>query len=460
MPDPTEPINVVVLGAGFAGLNFARKFKARHDASGRPIRLTLIDKQNHHLFQPLLYQVATAALAAPEVAAPTRAMFRKQRNVEIVMDVVDSIDVVNKKVCCSLEDYPYDHLVIGLGGRTSYYGHDEWEEFAPGLKTLADAFRIRKKMLTAFERAEVTDDPDEKRRLMRTVVVGGGPTGVELAGAMADLTRQVWSKDFRNIDIEDAHIMLVDVMDRVLTPYPPKLSESAQKQLESMGVEVRFNTKVVDIKKHRVWLEGPDGEVVTHGAGTILWGGGVQGADALATMEGVELDRGGRVIVEPDLSVPGHPEVICLGDAAHVKQADGRPVPGVAPAAMQMGNYAAKWLNRQITGKAETRPDFSYTDKGSMAVIGRSKAVANLFNRLPLTGFSAWMAWMLIHLLFLVGFRSKVVTLIQWVYQYVTLRSGARIIADADRPDPGVYDILRDADAKVSSEPTPLSKSA
>ncbi|MEM6459045.1 MAG: NAD(P)/FAD-dependent oxidoreductase [Planctomycetota bacterium] len=455
-----EPIEVVVLGAGFAGLTFARKFQPSQDQAGRPVKITIIDKQNHHLFQPLLYQVATAALAAPEVAGPVRAMFRGRTNVEVVMDVVESIDLENRRVKCTLDEHRFDYLVIAMGGRTTYYGSDHWEQFAPGLKTLADAFRIRKKMLTAFERAELSTDPVEKRRLMRTVVVGGGPTGVELAGAMADLTRQIWKKDFRHIDIKDAEVILVDVADRVLMPYPPELSAAAQEQLEEIGVEVRLNTKVVDIKRHRVWLQGPDGEVVTHGAGTILWGGGIQAADALLSMEGVERDRAGRVMVEPDLSVPGHPHVLCLGDAAHVRDAEGKPVPGVAPAAMQMGTYAAKWMGREMVGNANGRPAFKYTDKGSMATIGRSKAVANLYNRLPLTGFPAWIAWMLIHLLFLVGFRNKVVTLIQWIYQYVTFKSGARVIVDADRPDGNVYNILRNAEADFAASPSPMSQSA
>lgn len=447
MPEASSPVNVVVLGAGFAGLGFARRFKAKQAADGRPVRVTLIDKQNHHLFQPLLYQVATAALAAPEIAEPIRALFRRKKHVDVVMDEIDSIDLENKTVNCCLESYPFDYLVIALGGYTSYFGHDEWAEHAPGLKSLADAFRIRKQMLTAFERAETVDTDDEKRRLMRTVVVGGGPTGVELAGSMADLTRRIWAKDFRHIDITHAQVILVDGGDRLLKTYPHKLSLAAQEQLEQMGVEVRLNTRVVDIQAHRVWLKDQEGNIRTHGAGTILWGGGVLAAKALGTMN-VEQDHSGRVVVGNDLSVPGHPNVLCLGDAAHIDTPQGNEVPGVAPAAMQMGAYAATTLGKEIARglTADQRPDFTYTDKGSMATIGRSKAVAHLYNRLPLSGFPAWLVWLLVHLLFLVGFRNKIVTLIQWVYQYVSFKSGARIISSADRPDRHTYDILRDAD--------------
>ena len=251
--------NIVVLGAGFAGLGFARRFKAKKAADGRPVRITLIDKQNHHLFQPLLYQVATAALAAPEIAEPVRAMFRGRKQVDVVMDEVKAIDLENKQVRCCLEAYPFDKLVIALGGYTTYFGNDEWQEYAPGLKNLSDAFRIRQQMLTAFERAETVDTDDEKRRLMRTVVVGGGPTGVELAGAMADLTRRIWAKDFRHIDITHAQVILVDGGPRLLKAYPPKLSQAALDQLQEMGVEVRLNTRVVDIQAHRVWLRDQAG---------------------------------------------------------------------------------------------------------------------------------------------------------------------------------------------------------
>ncbi len=410
---------IVVLGAGFGGLKFVRAFRGR-------ARVTLIDRTNHHLFQPLLYQVATAALSATEIAEPVRAIFRKRRNVEVVMDSVTKIDLDQRVVRAEREDYPYDYLVIGLGGRTSYFGNDHWAEHAPGLKTLDDALRVRRTMLTNFELAETVDLADEKKRLMRTVVIGGGPTGVELAGAMADLTRKIFKRDFRHIDPSHAQIILVQGGNQLLKGYPDPLCASAKRQLESLGVEVRLDTRVTDIAAGKVWLGDETIE-----AGNILWGGGVVASPVVQALSdfGVEQARGGRVKVQGDLSIPDRPEVFVIGDAASLENPDGQLVPGVAQGALQMGAHVARLLTDELKARTgpSTRERFVYHDKGSMATIGRSKAVAHVYG-MNLSGFPAWVMWLVVHLAFLVGFRNKVVTLIQWVYQYVTFRNGARII--------------------------------
>jgi len=408
---------IVVLGAGFGGLTFCQTF------NHRTARVMLLDRQNHHLFQPLLYQVATAGLSAPEIAQPIRSILSNQPNVTVLLDQVTGFDLAAKMVRLEGSTLKYDYLVLALGGCTSYFGHPEWEQFAPGLKSLDDAMGIRSHILLAFEKAEIASDPAEHDRWMTIVVVGGGPTGVELAGAFAELTRTVLKKDFKRIDPSHARVVMIEAGPRVLPQYSRKLSASAKRQLKALGVEVRTDTKVKSISKGRVDLEG--GETIL--ADNIIWAAGVS-ASPLTPKLGVELDRAGRVKVNPDLSVPGHSEVFAIGDMALALGADGKPVPGVSPAAMQMAKHVARLIERELeSGKKSPRPPFQYRDKGSMATIGRSAAVAQM-GRLEFSGLPAWLAWLGVHLIFLIGFRNKLAVLLQWAYAYFTYKRGARII--------------------------------
>jgi NADH dehydrogenase len=415
---------IVVLGAGFGGLTFCQTF------NHRTARVMLFDRQNHHLFQPLLYQVATAGLSAPEIAQPIRSILSNQPNVTVLLDQVTGFNLAEKMVRLEGSTLKYDYLVLALGGCTSYFGHPEWEHFAPGLKSLDDAMGIRSRILLAFEKAENASHPAEHDRWMTIVVVGGGPTGVELAGAFAELTRTVLQRDFKRIDPSHARVMMIEVGPRVLAQYSPKLSASAEQQLKALGVEVRTATKVKSISQGRVDLE--NGETIF--AENIIWAAGVS-ASSLTPKLGVELDRVGRVKVNPDLSVPGYPEVFAIGDMALVLGADGKPVPGVSPAAMQMAKHVARLIERELVpGKKPSRPPFQYRDKGSMATIGRSAAVAKM-GRLEFSGFPAWLAWLGVHLIFLIGFRNKLAVLLQWAYAYFTYKRGARIITGlSDEP--------------------------
>jgi NADH dehydrogenase len=415
--------HVVVLGAGFGGLEFCKHFD-REDA-----RITLVDRTNHHLFQPLLYQVATAGLSATEIAQPVRSILSDRADITVLMDSVTAIDVAQKTISLTQSTLNYDYLVLALGGQTSYFGHPEWEQFAPGLKTLDDALRIRSDVLLAFEKAENEPDTAEHDRLMTVVIVGGGPTGVELAGAFAELTRTVLKRDFRHIDPTQAHIILIEGSPHVLSHLPPDLSDSARRQLENLGVQIRTGIHVKNIREGEVELA--NGEIIR--AGNILWAAGVS-ATPLAKQLGVELDKAGRVKVNPDLSVSVHPEIFAIGDMALVLEAAGRPVPGVSPAAMQMGRHVAKIIADEIhfgAGRVPRAP-FKYWDKGTMATIGRSAAVA-LIGRLELSGFIAWLAWLFIHLIFLIGFRNRVAVLLQWTYAYFAYKRGARIITKMEK---------------------------
>src|SRR5438034_7320647 len=392
-----ETKHLVVLGAGFGGLTFCQTFNHPNT------RLTLVDRQNHHLFQPLLYQVATAGLSAPEIAQPVRSILSDRPRVTVLLDIVVDFNLAEKKVVLEKNTPSYDYLVLALGGVTSYFGHPEWEQCAPGLKSLDDALRIRRHVLLAFETAENATDVSQRARLMTMVVVGGGPTGVELAGAFAELARHVLKSDFRRIDPAQARVVLIEAGPRVLAHLPPKLSASAQRQLEKLGVEVRTGTKVKNITQGRVELEND--QVIE--AENIIWAAGVS-ASPLTKKLGVELDRAGRVKVKPDLSLPGHPEVFAIGDMALVLDDDGRPVPGVSPAAMQMARHAARIIADELAAPAPghaPRPAFQYWDKGTMATIGRSAAVAQI-GQFGFSGFSAWLAWLFVHLIFLVGFRN------------------------------------------------------
>jgi NADH dehydrogenase len=415
---PRKP-HILVVGCGFGGLSFANSFKG--DAT-----ITVVDKQNHHLFQPLLYQVAMAGLSAPEIAEPIRSIFRSKKHIATVMDTVESIDLKNKSAKLDLTGtVGYDYLLLAIGGRTSYFGNDHWAEHAPGIKTLDDAMRVRRTVLTSFELAEAIDDPEERKKLTTIVVVGGGATGVELAGAMAELSRVVFKRDFRRINPADARIVLVDGGDRLLSAFPEKLSESAKTQLEGLGVEVMLNTRVSDIDAEGVSLNNGD-RIHTR---NVLWGGGIQ-APSLTKKLGVELGGGGRVTVGPDLSIPGHPSAFVIGDVADVTLPDGSKAPGLAPAAMQMGKHVAKAIRHEIEHgdrKPEDRPVFNYWDKGTMATIGRYHAIADV-GPFHFGGPLAWLAWLVVHLMLLIGFRNKVVVLVQWFYSYVTFRRGARII--------------------------------
>jgi NADH:ubiquinone reductase (H+-translocating) len=413
-----KTFHVVVLGAGFGGLEFCKHFR-------RPnARVTLVDRKNHHLFQPLLYQVATAGLSATEIAQPVRAIFSERPDVTVLLDTVVDFDLANKKVLLEENTLAYDYLVLALGSCTGYFGHPEWEQFAPGLKTLDDALRIRSKVLLGFEKAENQAEAAEREKLLSIVIVGGGPTGVELAGAFAELARNVLKRDFRHIDPSQAKIILIEGSPNVLSFLPPNLQESAKRQLEGLGVNVRAGTRVKDIRDGEVELQS--GEVIR--AGTILWTAGVA-ATPLTKKLGAELDKAGRVKVNPDCSLPGRSEVFAIGDMATLMQEDGKPVPGVSPAAMQEGRHVAKIVEDEIdlgVGRCP-RPPFKYWDKGTMATIGRSKAVAEV-GRFRFSGLFAWLTWLFVHLIFLVGFRNKIAVLMQWAYSYFAYKRSARII--------------------------------
>jgi NADH:quinone reductase (non-electrogenic) len=408
---------VVIIGGGFAGLCAARALRRA------PVQVTLLDRRNHHVFQPLLYQVATAGLSAPDIAAPIRHILRRQRNVHVVMGDVARIDAGGRAVVLAEGgDLSYDALILATGATHSYFGHAEWEIHAPGLKSLEDALEIRRRLLLAFERAEREDDEARRRALLTFVVIGAGPTGVELAGTVAELARHTLRDEFRRIDPGSARVVLLEAADRVLPPYLPELSDKARRQLEHLGVEVRTATRVTGIDAEGVTTEGA-GRI---GSRTVLWGAGVA-ASPLGRSLAVPLDRAGRVVVQPDLSVPGHPQVFVAGDLAHFEQ-DGAPVPGVAPAAMQMGRHAARNVRRLLRGEA-TQP-FRYRDKGSLATIGRHSAVAQFGRRLKFWGFPAWLAWLGIHIFFLIGFRNRIVVMTDWAVAYFTYQRHARLIFD------------------------------
>jgi NADH:quinone reductase (non-electrogenic) len=410
---------VVIVGGGFAGLYAAKAL------ANRPVEVTLIDRTNHHLFQPLLYQVATAGLSPADVAQPIRHILRLAQNIKVVMGAVERIDVDARIVKTQTREHPYDYLILAAGARHSYFGNPQWEALAPGLKSLSDAIELRRRILSAFEVAETTTDKQLREAALNFVVIGGGPTGVEMAGAIVELARRTLVDDFREIRTKHARVILLDAAPRVLPVFAEDLSKSAQKQLEEMGVEVRVGKKVVSVTPDGVQLE--DEFIKTR---TVVWAAGNE-ASPLGKQLGVPTDRPGRVLVSADLSIPGHPEVFVIGDMAGAKNPDGTPLPGVAPAAMQMGTYAAKTVLARIDGK-NTDP-FKYLDKGSMATIGRNKAVADLhFARFG--GYLAWLAWLLIHLVFLVGFRNQIQVFFQWIWAYITFGRGSRLIYGRFRP--------------------------
>ncbi len=405
---------VVIIGGGFGGLEAA---KALRKAG---VRITLIDRQNHHLFQPLLYQVATAALSPADIAEPLRHILRNQENIEVILSEVKRIDVAGRCVITADGPVEYDFLIVAAGARHSYFGRDEWEGFAPGLKTLDDALDIRRRMLMAFEIAEKTNDDAEREAAMTFVVVGGGPTGVEMAGAVAEIAHVTLIKDFRHIDSSQARVFLIESGPEVLQAFSGELPRSALKQLTGLGVDVRLNTKVEAISASGVTLTG--GEKVA--AKTVVWAAG-NAASPLGASLGVPLDRQGRVIVQEDCSIPGHGEVFVIGDQAHFATGEGRPLPGLSPVAMQQGRHVAKNIIALLRGGSTSR--FVYRDKGIMATIGRHAAVAEM-GSLRMSGFLAWLAWLFIHIVFLVGFRNRLSVLFNWAYAYVTYGRGARLI--------------------------------
>jgi NADH dehydrogenase len=418
----TQHVNrprVVVIGAGFAGLNAA---KALADV---PVDVTVVDRKNHHTFQPLLYQVALAVLSPAEIASPVRTVLRRATNTEVLLGEVTGFDLQKRLVLLDDRlgglDLPYDYLILAAGATHAYFGHPEWEEFAPGLKTLEDATEIRRRILMAFETAERELIAHRTPPPLNFVVVGAGPTGVELAGAISDIAGRHLMKEFRAIDPRQSRIILLEGGPRVLPAYPEDLSASAERQLKEMGVEVRTNAMVTNIEPNLVSVGN---EKIP--ASVILWGAGVS-ASPLGRMLGVPADKAGRVIVERDLTVPGHPEVFVTGDLASAKRHNGQPVPGVAPAAIQMGKFAARQIKRSVEGKQ--REHFEYLDKGSLATIGRSRAVADL-GKLHIFGYFAWLAWLFVHLLFLIGFRNRLFVMIEWAWAYLTYNHSARLITD------------------------------
>jgi NADH dehydrogenase len=411
MTEGSKP-KVVILGGGFGGLYCARALRRA------PVSVTLVDRGNHHVFQPLLYQVATASLSPGDIASPLRHILKRQRNVEVWMGEGTDVDVDGRVVVLADGLIAYDYLVVATGATHAYFGHEEWAAHAPGLKTIDDAIEMRRRFLLAFEAAEREADPDARRRLLTFVVVGAGPTGVELAGAMAEIARKVIPRDFRFIDTRSARILLLEGGPRVLPTYPPDLSEKAGRQLERLGVEVRTDALVTRIEEGAVLVGG---ERVA--AENVFWAAGVL-ASPLGPKLGAPLDRAGRVIVEPDLSLPGHPEVFVVGDLAHAKQ-EGGIVPGVAQGAMQGGAHAARQILRDLAG--EPREPFRYWNKGNLATIGRAAAVADL-GRIRLSGFVAWFVWVFIHILYLIGFRNRLVVMIQWAWAYLMYQRGIRLI--------------------------------
>ncbi len=425
----SEKIRVVVLGAGFGGISFCKELVHEKFA------VTLIDRQNHHLFQPLLYQVATAGLAATDIAQPIRGILEDRKNVTVVMDQVEEIDLQNKVVQATLAAYPFDYLVIGLGAVTGYFGNNQWARFAPGLKSLDDARKIRRELLLAFERAEVCADETERNRLMTIVVVGGGPTGVEMAGAISELARKVLEGSFRHIDPAEARVVLVEAIPKVLAMFPEDLQDYTVAHLQEMGVEVRLSSPVKDVTAEGVVI-GDDESIP---AANVIWAAGVD-ANPITKTIGIEIDRKGRIEVQKDLSVPGYPHVFAIGDIAHCVDVNGVDVPGVSPAALQMGRHVARVIREEAKyghapGTGKGRAGFSYLNKGEMATIGRSAAVAKA-GKIKMKGFLAWLGWLFVHLLFLVGFRNKVSVFMNWLWAYITFTRGARIITGMDGRQP------------------------
>jgi NADH dehydrogenase len=417
----TASHHVVIVGGGFGGLYAAKSLKRA------PVRVTLLDRRNFHLFQPLLYQVATGGLSPANIAAPLRAVLKRQRNTRVLLAEAIDIDLAQRQVRLSDGEIGYDTLIVATGARHHYFGHPEWESAAPGLKTIEDATEIRRRVLLAYEMAEREADPALRRALLTFVVVGAGPTGVELAGTLAELARHTLRQDFRDIDPATAQIILLEAADRVLPPYPPKLSAKASQALVRLGVTVRTLAVVTDVQAEAVTVRTGDATEIVP-CRTVLWAAGVQASPLgaiLARATGAALDRAGRITVQLDLSLPGHPEIFVIGDLANFPHQGGKPLPGVAPVAMQQGQYVARLIEARLRG--QTLPPFRYRDYGNMATIGRNAAVAD-FGWLRLSGYLAWLAWLFIHVLKLIEFENRILVLFQWAWNYLTRNRSARLI--------------------------------
>jgi NADH dehydrogenase len=409
---PRTP-HVIIVGAGFGGLEAAKKLARQN------VHVTVIDRTNYHLFQPLLYQVATAALSPADIAAPIRAILSEYKNVEVILAEVQSVDVQARKLKTAELEFDYDYLILATGARHSYFGHDDWEKVAPGLKSLEDAIELRRRILMAFEYAEKIDDEAARRAAMNFVIIGGGPTGVEMAGAIAEISRHTLAKDFRHIDPAEARVILIEGEPRLLAAYPPDLSESARKQLVDLGVEVHTSTRATNLTEAGVQV----GEEFIP-CRVKIWAAGNTASFVGKSLD-TSVDRSGRVVVNDDLTIPGHPEVQVIGDLAKFTQQNGEVLPGISPVAMQQGRHAARNVLAMIRGQKPQH--FSYWDKGTMATIGRNKAVADL-RFMHLSGLPAWLAWLFVHIVFLVGFRNRLLVLIQWAWAYLTFDKGARLI--------------------------------
>ena len=410
--DPVPP-RVVIIGAGFGGLEAAKHL------GNKPVRVTVIDRTNYHLFQPLLYQVATAALSPADIAAPIRGILSKYENIDVILAEAQGVDIEARVVHIAEGSIPYGYLIIATGSRHSYFGHDEWEKIAPGLKSLEDAVEIRRRILLAFEFAEKTTDPEARAAAMNFVIIGGGPTGVEMAGAIAEIARETLAKDFRHIDPSTARVILVEGDKRVLSSYPEDLSAKALEQLKELGVEVITGTHAQNLTDQGLEVAG---KFIP--CRVKIWAAGNTASFVGKTL-GLPVDRVGRVIVQEDLTIPSHPEVQVIGDLANFTNKDGKSLPGVSPVAIQQGRHAAKNILHMVAGAKPQR--FYYWDKGSMATIGRNRAVADL-NFIHFSGFLAWLTWLFVHILYLVGFRNRVAVLFQWAWAYLTFNKGARLI--------------------------------
>jgi NADH:quinone reductase (non-electrogenic) len=415
---------VVIVGGGFGGLYAAKSFR------GVPVDVTLIDKQNYHLFIPLLYQVAIAGLSPGNIAAPLREVFSKAKNIRTLMGEVTAIDVEHRWVIYRGGKLPYDALIIATGSDYHYFGHDAWRPYAPSMDGLQSALEMRQRLLSAYEQAEQEPDAARRQALMTFVIVGGGPTGVELAGAIAEMARHTLKDDFRIANPRQSRVMLIEASDRVLSSFPPDLSEKARQSLTKLGVTVSTGTKVVEITDTEVMVELQDGRQEHIPCYVTMWAAGVKASglsQVLHECTGVALDRAGRVHVAPDLSLPNYPEIFVVGDMVHLEH-EGRPLPGLAPVAMQQGAHAARQIQRRLL-QGQATQSFRYADRGTMATIGRAAAVADL-RGLHLSGFTAWLMWLFIHLMYLVGFRNRLLVFVQWMWNYFTYRRGVRLIVD------------------------------
>lgn len=413
--------HVITIGGGFGGLSAAKVLR------GRPVRVTLLDRNNYHLFQPLLYQVATATLSPGDIASPIRWILRHAANVRVLLGDVQKIDTGRRLVILADgAELAYDYLIVATGASHAYFGHEDWAPYAPGLKGLEDALEIRRRLLLAFERAERESDPARRRELLTFVLVGGGPTGVELAGTLAEIARQTLRDEYRSIDTGETRIVLVEAGPTILPSFPASLRDAARTSLQRLGIEVRERTAVTSVEPHGVMLG--DERMV---AGTVLWAAGVAASPLVATL-GVPLDRAGRAVVEPDLSIPGHPEVFVAGDAAAFLHQDGKPLPGVAQVAMQEAAHAARVILSRAAGRTST--PFVYRDKGSMAIVGRGAAICDL-GWIRFSGFIAWMAWLFLHIFMLIGFRNRFVVILEWAVAFFTYQRSVRLITYQDRSD-------------------------